>query len=82
MPTPAVEGMVGTSCVFLARAPCRSAHSTVTSYLLSAQVPWLVQERVTCSRQREALLFFAFVCVKILLLKVLLIKPVLLEKQK
>ena len=35
---------------------------TGTSYLLSAQVPWLVQERVTCNRQREALLF-AFVCV-------------------
>ena len=26
-------------------------------------VPWLVQERVTCNRQREALLFIAFVCV-------------------
>ena len=36
---------------YLQRAPCpgsRSAHSTGTSYLLSAQVPWLVQERVTC----------------------------------
>ena len=40
--------------------------STGTSYLLSAQVPWLVQERVTFNRQREALLCFAFalcVCV-------------------
>ena len=46
---------------YLLRVPCpgsRSAHSTGTSYLLSAQVPWLVQERVTCNRQREALLFF------------------------
>ena len=32
----------------------RSAHSTGTSYLLSAR---LVQERVTCNRQQEALLF-------------------------
>ena len=43
---------------YLLRVPCpgsRSAHSTGTSYLLSAQVPWLVQERV---RQREV--FFAF----------------------
>ena len=42
---------------YLLRVLCpgsRSAHSTGTSYLLSAQVPWLVQERVTCNRQREA----------------------------
>ena len=48
---------------YLLRVPCpgsRSAHSTGTSYLLSAQVPWLVQERVTCNRQREALLCFCF----------------------
>ena len=48
---------------YLLRVPCpgsRSAHSTGTSYLLSAQVPWLVQKRVTCNKQREA---FAFVCV-------------------
>ena len=51
---------------YLLRVPClgsRSAHSTGTSYLLSAQVPWLVQERVTCNRQREALLFFLLLCV-------------------
>ena len=50
---------------YLLRVPCpgsRSAHSTGTSYLLSAQVPWLVQERVTCNRQREALLALC-VCV-------------------
>ena len=48
---------------YLLRAPCPgsgSAHSTGTSYLLSAQVPWLVQECVTCNRQR---LSFAFVYV-------------------
>ena len=53
--------------LYLLRVPCpgsRSAHSTGTSYLLSAQVPWLVQERVTCNRQREALLFLLLcVCV-------------------
>ena len=51
---------------YLLRVPCpgsRSAHSTGTSYLLSAQVPWLVQERVTCNRQREALLLLLCVCV-------------------
>ena len=51
---------------YLLRVPCpgsRSAHSTGTSYLLSAQVPWLVQERVTCNRQREALLVCVCVCV-------------------
>ena len=48
---------------YLLRVPCpgsRSAHSTGTSYLLSAQVPWLIQERVTCNRQREALLLLCF----------------------
>ena len=51
---------------YLLRAPCpgsRSAHSTGTSYLLSAQVPWLVQERVTCNRQREV--FFLHVCARV-----------------
>ena len=60
MPTPAVGGMVGTSCEFLARAP---GVLIAPAHLLSAQVPWLVQERVTCNRQREAFFFFAFVCV-------------------
>ena len=42
------NGTCGTTV--LLRAPCpgsRSLHSTGTSYLLSAQVPWLDQERVT-----------------------------------
>ena len=50
------------------RVPCpgsRSAHSTGTSYLLSAQVPWLVQERMTCNRQRKALLFCFVLCKRV-----------------
>ena len=47
----------------LLRAPCpgsRSLHSTGTLYLLSAQVPWLDQERVTYQGSER---LFAFVCV-------------------